>query len=368
MHTVTFYPTGNADTCFIELANRRRIIFDYANTYDPNDEKDKRIDLEKEIRQVFGSDEEVDVLALSHLDKDHYKGASKLFWLEHANKYQSNDRIKVKTLWVPAAAILEEGIEDEGKIFRAEARHRLKKGKGIRVFSNPNALNGWLEDNEINPSDRQDCITHAGQPVPGFSLLSDGVEFFVHSPFSERCKDGSLVVRNDTALFMQVTFEVSRRKTRLILSADCPYEVMEAIVRVTKKHQNEDRLRWDINNIPHHTSYLSLSADKGSQKTIPTDDVRWLYEEQGEAFGLLISTSNLIPTEDTVQPPHKQAAAYYEDVATKLRGEFLVTMNEPKPDSPKPLVIEITGSGHKVKKSMSSPAIVMTTNKPPRAG
>ncbi|MBW4473968.1 MAG: hypothetical protein KME45_26880 [Stenomitos rutilans HA7619-LM2] len=368
MHTATFYPIGNADTCFIELGNGRRILFDYANTYDPNDEKDKRIDLEKEIRRAFGSNKETDVLALSHLDRDHYKGVTELFWLEHDDKFKSDNRIKVKTLWVPASAILEENLKDEGVILRAEARHRLEKGEGIQVFSNPNALDDWLKDKKINPDDRQDCITHAGEPVPGFSLASDGAEFFVHSPFSERCEDESLVVRNASALFMQVTFEVDGRKTRLILSADCPYEEIEAIVRVTKKHQNEDWLKWDINNIPHHCSYLSLSDEKGDKKTIPTDNVRWLYEEQGEEFGLLVSTSNLIPTEDTVQPPHKQAAAYYEDVATKLHGEFLVTMNEPKSASPKPLIIEITGSGYKVKKSISSPAIAITTNKPPRAG
>lgn len=368
MHTVTFYPIGNADTCLIKLSNGRHVIFDYANTRDPNNENDKRIDLEKEIRGSIGDKKEVDVLALSHLDKDHYKGVSELFWLEHASKYQSDERIKIKTLWVPAAAILEEGIEDEGKILRAEARYRFKKGQGIRVFSNPHELDDWLRSNKIDPNDRRSIITHAGKLAPEFSLLSDGAEFFVHSPFSERCEDGSLVVRNESALFMQVTFDVSGRKTRLILSADCTYEVAEAVVRVTKQHHNEERLKWDVNNIPHHCSYLSLADEKGDEKTIPTDNVRWLYEKQGERRSLLISTSHVIPKEDTVQPPHRQAAAYYEDVAAQLEGDFLVTMNEPKPESPKPLVIEITGFGHNIKRTISAPSVLITTNKPPRAG
>ena len=107
MHTVSFYPIGNADTCLIVLNNDRKIIFDYANTHDPDDDADLRIDLEKEIRNSIGSAKKVDVLAFSHLDKDHYQRASDLFWLDHAVKYQGDDRIKIETLWVPVAAIIE---------------------------------------------------------------------------------------------------------------------------------------------------------------------------------------------------------------------------------------------------------------------
>jgi hypothetical protein len=54
------------------------------------------------------------------------------FYLEHASKYQDADRIKIRELWVPAAAIIEDGCKDEDRIIRAEARHRLRSGKGIR--------------------------------------------------------------------------------------------------------------------------------------------------------------------------------------------------------------------------------------------
>ncbi len=220
-HSVTFFPTGNADTCLIRLENSRSIIFDYANTHDSEDEDDKRINLEDEIRSLLDDANSVDVLAFSHLDKDHYQGASELFWLEHAKKYQSDTRLKIDVLWVPAAAILEEGITEEGRVLRAEARHRFKMGKGIRVFSSPNALDKWLEDNDIDPTDREHLITDAGQLSPDFSLSEDGIEFFVHSPFAERGEDGSLEVRNESALFMQDTFDVEECLTRLLLSADC---------------------------------------------------------------------------------------------------------------------------------------------------
>jgi hypothetical protein len=56
------------------------------------------------------------VVAFTHLDKDHIGGASDFFYLEHATKYQDKNRIEIKTLWVPAAAIVEEGTEDEARI------------------------------------------------------------------------------------------------------------------------------------------------------------------------------------------------------------------------------------------------------------
>ena len=365
MHTLRFFPEGNADTCLIELENERIIVYDYANMADPDDKSDKRIDLAPEIKRAAGDNRFVDVLAFSHLDKDHFNRATELFWLEHAEKYQSDDRIKAGTVWVPAAAIIEPGITDEGRVLRQEARHRLKKGKGIRVFSSPGALNDWLKDEGIDPKDRAHLITIAGELAPEFTLESDGVEFFVHSPFAEH---GDTGVRNDGALFMQATFEVEKRKTRLILAADCGYEVLEAIIRLTKAHSNEERLIADINNIPHHCSYLSLAEEKGDDETKPSTAIKWYYEEMSASGVLFVSTSDRIPAGDTTQPPHKQAANYYKRVARNCAGEFLVTMEHPTALAPKPMVIEITGRGHKRRKPVPAASISVASERAGRAG
>lgn len=367
-HTVTFFPTGNADTCLIGLQNGRVIIYDYADTRDPADKNDRRIDLKQDVLSRVGAGGSVSVLAFSHLDRDHYQRATELFWLAHAKKYQDDARIKVDVLWVPAAAILEEGIEDEGRVLRAEARHRLKEGKGIRVFSAPNAIDAWLKEQGIDPAARAHLITDAGQMPPEFSLAQDEIEFFVHSPFAERCEDGSLVERNASALFMQATFSVSGELSRLMLSADCEFEVLEQIVRVTRFHKNEDRLLADINNLPHHCSYLSLAAEKGKEITTPSADLQWLYEHQSNSGCLLVSTSHPIPGDDTVQPPHRQAANYYRSVAQKVDGEFIVSMEHPKVAAPEPLEIEITSSGPKVKKKLAPAAAIITSTHAPRAG
>jgi hypothetical protein len=365
MHTVRFFPIGNADSCLIELANGRRAMFDFADMA-TGKEDDKRCDLEKELRGCLGDDKEIDVVAFTHLDTDHCNRAKEVFFLEHAAKYQSDDRIKIKTMWVPASAILEEGTTGQARTLRAEARHRFIEGKGIRVFSRPDALDQFLLDRDIEPAKRRNLISDAGTLCPEFNLEADGVEFFAHSPFAEHC-DGELIVRNDSALFVQATFEVEGRYTKLILSADVGYETIDDIVRVTKYHNNNERLEWDIINIPHHSSYNSLGPEKGDDETEPTENLKWLYEGQGQSGGVLISTSFPIPGEDTIQPPHRQTAAYYKRVAGELNGQWIVTMEHPSETKPKPLVLEIGAKGYSIKKQAGG-VVTIISSAAPRAG
>ncbi|MBU2613861.1 MBL fold metallo-hydrolase, partial [Patescibacteria group bacterium] len=152
MHKLTFFNLGNADSCRIDLANGKKILIDFGNQGNPDDQYDLRCDLAKELRDdLEDADRDFfDVVAISHLDKDHYQGASDFFWLQHAKKYQGDDRIKIKTLWVPAAVITETGVsDDEGKVIQAEAQYRLKQGKDVRVFSRPEKLRKWLKQQGI---------------------------------------------------------------------------------------------------------------------------------------------------------------------------------------------------------------------------
>lgn len=366
MHIVRFFPIGNADTCLIELANGRRILFDFADMHNPDDPDDRRCDLEKELRDILGDEKVIDVVAFTHLDRDHCHRAKEIFWLEHAEKYQDDDRIKIKTLWVPAHAVLEKGIKGQARTLRAEARHRFINGEGVRVFSRPEELNDFLTERDIDPAKRRNLISDAGTLCPEFNQEHDGVEFFVHSPFGKRDEDDVVRVRNNDALFMQAVFEVDGHQTKMVLSADVTHEVIDDIVEVTKYHGRESRLEWDINNIPHHCSYKSLSAEKGDNKTKPTETSKWLYEVAGQPGGLLVSTSKVIPTDDEDrQPPHRQAAAYYKDVAKQLNGEWVVSMEHPTKTKPEPLVIEIKSNGYKIQKQTSK---VVITTAAPRAG
>ncbi len=365
MHKATFYPLGNADTCLIELEKGKWLLFDYANMRDPENESDLRIDLATELRNTLTAAKRdyVDVVAFTHGDDDHIHGATDFFYLEHADKYQDDDRIKIKELWVPAAMILEEGVEDECRILRAEARHRLIKGEGIRVFSRPEALADWLKENGTSLEARRHLITDAGQLVPGFSKQTDGVEIFVHSPFGKHCDDET-IDRNTASLVMQLTFDTN---TKLLMTADKPYDVWEDIVQITKFHKNEIRLAWDLFKLSHHCSYCGLAEEKGKDKTEPVEDMKWLLN-QAQNGAIIVSPSDPIPNEDTVQPPHVQAYKTYKEYVEKVNGQIIVTMEHPSETKPEKLVIEIDALGARPVKRWSAPAAIVTSRPAPRAG
>lgn len=371
MHTLTFFPLGNADCCRVDLEGGEKLLFDYAAKRDENDDEDRRIDLPKELRSDLKASgrSDYDVVAFTHLDDDHIHGASDFFWLDHDKKFQTSGRISIKTMWVPAAVIIEDGVEDEAKIIQAEARYRLKQGKGIRVFSRPDKLADWLKKQNLTLAERQHLITDAGQIIPEYGLSSQGVEFFVHSPFGSRLDDGTLVDRNADSLVLQATFDVEGTVTKLILSADVDHLVLSEIVQVTKYKKRDERLEWDVYKLPHHCSYKSLGPDKGKDKTEPVADVVWLFEEQGHDSAIIVSTSKPIPSnDDDDQPPHRQAASYHREHTADRNGQFLVTMEHPSTRSPEPLIIEIGTSKAKVKKRYRGGAAAVISSAAPRVG
>jgi hypothetical protein len=378
MHKLHFFPVGNADCCRIDLENGGKILFDFGNECDPDDENDCRVDIAEELRNDLRScrRKDFDVVAFTHLDKDHYCRATEFFFLEHDEKYQGEGRIKIKELWVPAAAITETGLkEDEAKVLQKEAKYRLKEGKGIRVFSRPDRLKEWLEKEGLSVEQRKNLITDAGQLIPGFSKAVDGVEFFVHSPFAKRMDDGGLEDRNQDAIVVQATFLSGSSETKFILAADATYGVLSDIVNITKAKNNDGRLEWDIFKLPHHCSYLSLNEEgkKGDDITEPVSEVKWLFEEQAQKGGVIVSTSKPIPSKGTaedrdIQPPHRQAANYYKKGIDKFNGDFIVTMEHPKKEKPEPLVIKIDSQKATIERMLWGGGIATTSQPSPRAG
>jgi hypothetical protein len=152
MVSLTFFNLGNADTCQINLRDGRRMLVDYANKRDPADESDKRCDLPKLLTDDLKEAElkGYAVVAFTHLDDDHVLGSTDFFEFDHADKHKGGDRKKIKTLWVPAGALTESNLEGDSWTIRQEARHRLLKGYGIRVFSRPERLKEFLEVNGLS--------------------------------------------------------------------------------------------------------------------------------------------------------------------------------------------------------------------------
>jgi hypothetical protein len=356
VHKIVFYPVGNGDTSQIVLDNGRRLLFDYRHKNESDEEGSKLFNLRRHLKEDLAAAKRdyFDVVALTHGDSDHICNSTEFFELRHADKYQGNDRIKIRELWVPAAMILETAASDEQSdefvIWRQEARHRLRQGSGIRVFSRPEMLKQWLKDNGLTLEERRHLITDAGTLVPGYTLANDEVEFFCHSPFVKHVDQGD-DLRNDASLIFQVRFEVNGTRFDYFAVGDSTSDVLDDIVEITSYHGNGDRLNWHLFNIPHHCSYLALGPEKGEEETTPTKNVKKLLMH-GQPDAYIVSSSHPIRGDkdayEQVQPPHIQAKTTYVKYLAKVGGrKFLVTMEEPTEERPKPIVFEISSMGGK---------------------
>lgn len=380
-HKVIFYPVGNGDTSQLILDSGRRVLFDFCHRDKAEGDDTPEIDLKAQLRDELkeAKRDSFDVVAFTHADKDHIQGSTSFFWLQHAKKYQSEDRIKIMELWVPAAMVIESASNDEQSdefvILRQEARHRLLEGKDILVFSKPKELRDWLEPALKERGDKPDARDHlfvdAGTLAPGFSLASDKAEFFCHSPFIEHCDEGE-IVRNSAALIFNIRLRSGAETFDFFEVGDAEWSDLEKIVTKTRKHKNGDRLKWDLFNIPHHCSYLALSDEKGDKEAVPKPLVKELLLE-GRKGAYKVSCSNPIPDTkdayDQIQPPHIQARKAYEKYLDEIDGRrFLVTMEEPNATKPKPLTFEFTSGGLSFKKSTSFGAAGIISSTAPRAG
>lgn len=371
---VTFYPLGNADCSLLDLADKRKVLIDYGHQRNFADSTDRRCDLAEELRtdlRKVGRNY-FNVVCFTHLDDDHCQRAGEFFWFRHAAMYQSEDRIRIDELWVPACAVIEDNLEGDARIIRQEARYRLRNGEGIRIFSRAERLKEWMEREGIDYEARKHLFVDAGTLVPGFSKDSpEAAEFFVHSPFASRQQDNTVVDRNGDSIVFQVTFKDGGAESYALFGSDVDHSVLAEIVDITKHYGNEDRLRWDLLKLFHHCSYLSLGPIRGVTETEAVEQVKWLFEAQGRKRCTIVSPSKRIPLPGTEedqssQPPHRQAANRHRRVVKDKQGDFIVTMEQATP-KPGPLRFRIDYYGVAVALAAMTGAGTATA-KPARQG
>jgi hypothetical protein len=372
-HQFTFYPVGNGDTSLLKLDNNKWILFDYYHQGQGEEDNSPVINLKQKLKDELTSNSRdyFDVVAFTHADNDHIKGCSDFFEFDHADKYTGNGRIKIKELWVPAAMILETGLDgDDDRVIRQEARYRLKKGYGISVFSKPDELKKYLEDNDLTIEDRRKFIVDAGETVQAFSLASDGVEFFCHAPFIEQIDDEK-EYRNNASLILHATFNCDGIESRAFIMGDADWDYLEKVYQKTYQRGRTNRLDWNLFYISHHCSYKALSDVKGDKETIPKPDVKKLLEH-GQADSYMVASCKSIENNSDAynqeQPPHIQAKNCYEKILDSVNGrKMIITMENNNKITPRPVSFKFNYAGCTLMTILASSTSVAESS-PSRAG
>lgn len=337
---ITFYPLGNAETILFELGNERKLLIDFADTHTDKPE-DKRINLSSELKKHAS----FDTVVFTHAHEDHVKGAKDFFVFDHASKYQGEGRSKIEELWVSAAFMLDSNLCEDARVIRQEARHRLKEGYGIKVFSEPDAINQWLVSNDLDPDDVSHFIYHAGELLTNDSHnLGDKIQFFIHAPFSDDADDAN--DRNDSSIVMQIRFLNDNRDTNVFITGDVPHWVLDKVIERSVANDNEEYLYWDIYDIPHHCSYTGLDDERGDEITESTDNIKSFLQKYGNTNGFMVASCRSFVEigEDDNDPPHIEAKRAYELYASAEK-RFFFTMEYENPDNPKPIKFEVKDHG-----------------------
>jgi len=362
--SITFYPEGNAECILLELGNNKRMLLDYANMH-TNDPRYTN------LITSFADIKSFDVVMFSHAHEDHVKGASDFFYFNHALKYQTGNRAKIKELWVSAAFLLDVNPCEDARVIRQEARYRLKEcdGEGIKIFASPNSLDSWLAENELSTDDSAYPIIHAGTLLDNsMHGLGDDVSIFVHAPFSE--DSDNVENRNDPSIVLQIRLNNLHQNTDILITGDTPHEVLDKIVERSESNNNDDYLKWDLYDIPHHCSHTGLASERGEKITEPSDNIKRLLGKYGQQNAFLVASCRAFSDvgEDDTQPPHFQAKNAYKRYSQNADGTmktFFVTSEYQGIINPKPLRLKIDTTGISEDTGISATII----NSPaPRAG
>ena len=345
-HSIKFYPVGNGDCDLITIGGaNKKMMFDCNFRKEAEKNNDKMYDVLEDLltneltSKKFGLPL-LDAFLLTHPDLDHCRGFANMFYLgdpDAVPQSAKNDKkILIGELWY-SPRVFEEltgELNSDAKAFKKEAQRRMdlfksgsnnadKDGNRIRIIGwtdNPD-LEG-LEDRIITPGDIISEIN--GSSCRYF-------EIFIHAPFKDDI-DGE--DRNMTSVAFQLRFKSDNKKediARVFLGGDTEWRVIDKIMNKTN---DDDYLKWDLMEAPHHCSYKFFADDR---ETAPNQaSLDFLNKSEDGAF--VVSSSKVVKKNSDNPPCHKAKNRYTDRVG---ESNFFCTSGEKDDDTEAPIVFDI---------------------------
>lgn len=340
-----FWPVGTGDSTTICLNEEKIMQVDIHHVKLAGDEEDPRVPVVDALIPLLPQVDGIPYLAcfgLTHPDKDHVKGFSKL--LEAAT---------IGELWFSPRIFWEfhEGDPaswcEDAKAFYDEAERRvtlalemkegevLAAGDRVRIIGNADVIrdyySGFPRDlitvpgNELTEIDGDDC--------------SDVFRAFIHSPFKDDCS----AARNETSMGMQVTLKNGNGDGKALLLGDLSYATLCKVFRKELDGEKDPNVYWDLYLATHHCSKYAMYLRKDGED-VKQQDILDAITTSGGEIGYIVLSCDGVPSRnsDGDNPPHKKARNRYEEIAP---SRVICTMEEPSKDKPEPIIFDITDEG-----------------------
>ncbi|KQS03590.1 hypothetical protein ASG11_04435 [Sphingomonas sp. Leaf357] len=338
---VLFWPVGTGDsTTFVVEPDRLIFQVDLRQTVKSEDEDTDCAPIVDKLLEHLPKDGDrpyLSAFALTHPDKDHVLGFQQLL-----------DSADIGELWFSPWIFREndgDGLCEDAIVFRTEAHRRVDAtiaaggdpgaGDRVRLIGH----DPLLEEEHYQGFPRQ-FLT-----IPGNSVtMLDGVDYpddfkvFIHGPFKPEDMVGD---RNNTSLVMQVVLGGDPAAGGVLLFGDHKYPTIRKIIDVTRAHDNEDFLRWQVLLAPHHCSKSVMYQEEGG-KTVLKQDMLDDLEALQVGDGIIVASSASVPASNAAgdNPPHASAKSRYEEIA---KGGFLCTHDDG--GHAEPLRFELSDAG-----------------------
>lgn len=318
-----FWPIGTGDSTTVVIDEKTIMQVDLRHLAKSEDDDDDHAAIVDELESNLpreNGEPFLAVFALTHPDQDHIQGFEELL-----------DRVTIGEIWFTPRVFREqtEDLCDDAVAFREEARRRVKET--IEAGGDPGAGNRvrLIGYDDLLKEDRYSGFPEEYFTTPG-NLVTDlngqdrsgSFHAFIHGPF----KDDSGGDRNDTSLAMQVVLGDDASQGGVLFFGDLKYPTIRRIFDVTREHDNEEYLAWQVLLAPHHCSKSVMYQDEDGKSILKQDILDDLKDSQ-VGNGYVVSSSESVPAQNKSgdNPPHAKAKARYEEIA---KGGFICTHDD----------------------------------------
>ncbi|PZR05034.1 MAG: hypothetical protein DI539_25220 [Flavobacterium psychrophilum] len=167
---------------------------------------------------------------------------------------------------------------------------------------------------------------------------------FIHAPFKEHLTSAD--DKNSTSIVFQARFKEYASSDFFsclaMFGGDSDHYSWKVILDKTKKHKNEEALKWDLFLAPHHCSWTFFNDTPQSDNSTPVDSALKILDYGNLGCKVIASSKKIVNDDDN--PPHYEAKQEY---IKKLgsSSDFINTSVEPSESDPQPLEFTITANG-----------------------